>query len=190
MSVSRGALALEVAVPDSGNCFGITGGGDITLRLPVTSPARLFARTEDGTVRVTGLALADRLDSAGYVSGTLGAGTAVIHLETKKGNVEVIGLDPSKGPASSHVSAAQSLGSWTWGAKRWDRHERCEAGSRSSQRAGGGAPSRRDRSASLRGEGLPERVHLPEPQNQPVRIRSPKVYQEIRGLLSEPPTQR
>jgi hypothetical protein len=94
VSVTRGGLALEIAVPESGYCLGRTQDGSIRLRLPASSSAHLEAHTDAGTVTVTGLALADRVDSPGFVSGTLGSGTAVVRLETKRGNIEVIGLAP------------------------------------------------------------------------------------------------
>ena len=90
--VSRGALVIEVAVPDSGACVAQTGEGIIDLRLPASSSATLTARTASGTISVTGLALADRVDGTGYVFGRLGTGAATFQLETKKGNITVTGL--------------------------------------------------------------------------------------------------
>ena len=94
VSLTKGGLSLEVAVPESGVCIGKTDDGSIRLRLPAGSSARLVAHTAAGTVTVTGLALADRVDSTGFVSGKLGSGTAVVLLETRKGNIQVIGLAP------------------------------------------------------------------------------------------------
>ena len=69
-----------------------TGAGNLELRLPASTSAVVTARTGSGTVYVTGLTLAARVDSAGYVAGTLGAGTATIRLETRRGNITVTAL--------------------------------------------------------------------------------------------------
>jgi hypothetical protein len=91
VAAGRGGLGLEVAVPDSGYCLARTGEGDIVLRLPPTASARLTARTGHGIVTVSGLTLAGRIDGAGYVSGTLGAGLATVDLQTARGNITVVG---------------------------------------------------------------------------------------------------
>jgi hypothetical protein len=90
--VTQGELRLDVALPETGTCTGETGVGNITLRLPQSASAALIARTHDGSVSVTGLTLAGRVDSAGFVSGTLGSGTAPVRVETRHGDIWVSAL--------------------------------------------------------------------------------------------------
>jgi hypothetical protein len=92
VAIGSGSVALEVAVPDSGACVVSTGDGSIDVRLPAATSAVLTARTARGIVNVSGLTLAARVDSAGYVAGTLGAGAATIRLETRRGNITVTAL--------------------------------------------------------------------------------------------------
>ena len=92
LSTARGAVYVEAAVPDSGYCLAGTGEGSVELRLPASSSARIWAHTADGAVTVVGLTLADRADSTGYVSGTLGTGTAEVRLETHKGDIVIRAL--------------------------------------------------------------------------------------------------
>ena len=92
LSTERGAVYIEAAVPDSGYCLAGTGEGSVELRLPAASSARIWAHTADGAVTVIGLTLAGRADSTGFVSGTLGTGTAEVRLETLKGDIVIRAL--------------------------------------------------------------------------------------------------
>ena len=51
-------------MPDTGLCVVSTGAGNLELRLPASTSAVVTARTGSGTVYVTGLTLAARVDSA------------------------------------------------------------------------------------------------------------------------------
>jgi hypothetical protein len=92
VATSRGAVYVEAAVPDSGYCLAGTGEGDVELHLPADASARIWAHTDAGAVSVIGLTLTDRADSTGYVSGTLGTGTAAVRLTTQKGNITIRAL--------------------------------------------------------------------------------------------------
>ena len=86
----EGAIFIEAAVPDSGRAT--TGKGNIELHLPASSSVALFVMTERGAITVIGLPLMGRVDSTGFLSGTLGAGTDTIRLETKDGDITLKAL--------------------------------------------------------------------------------------------------
>ena len=92
VALSSGHILIEAAIPPSGSCTATTQSGDIELRLVPGTSATLVARALQGTVTVSGLELADRIDRTGFVSGTLGGGSAPIYLETRSGNITVKGL--------------------------------------------------------------------------------------------------
>jgi uncharacterized protein YfaP (DUF2135 family) len=83
----HGALALQVFPPVPGRCSAMTGKGGITLQVPATASATLIATTAHGTVTVTGLSLADRVDGAGSVQGRLGAGADTVRVSTADGDI-------------------------------------------------------------------------------------------------------
>jgi len=87
--VAKGSVYIEAAVPETGHCLARTGKGHIDLHLPASSSVTLIARSERGMVTVTGLVLSGRVDSTGFVGGTLGAGTDTVRLETQDGNIAV-----------------------------------------------------------------------------------------------------
>ncbi len=92
VATHRGPVQVEAAVPAVGLCGVAADTGDVALSLPASSDVTLIARTRHGTVSVGGLVLAARIDSTGFVSGTLGAGTDTVRLVTGAGNVTVSGL--------------------------------------------------------------------------------------------------
>jgi DUF4097 and DUF4098 domain-containing protein YvlB len=76
-----------MVIPDAGYCCASTGQGNITLQIPVTTSAKVYAKTGNGTITVTGLMLTPIAQEPTLVEGTIGEGTGTIRMETAAGNI-------------------------------------------------------------------------------------------------------
>jgi len=88
----QGNISIEVAIPDSGFCRGATACGNILLKIPDTTSARLSAFSHAGKVEYSNLTFANIIQKSDSLAGILGAGAGKIYLETKEGDIEIVGF--------------------------------------------------------------------------------------------------
>lgn len=87
-----GDISVLMDLPDSGYCRLSAANGDITLKIPTTTSAALYAKSGDGTVSDSGLVISNLQRLSSLVSGTLNSGQGEIYLKTQKGNVRLVGF--------------------------------------------------------------------------------------------------
>ena len=90
INTSKGNISVEIALPDSGFCRCSTSMGDIVMKLPVTTSATVYAKSNEGTVGYTNLTFSSLSQKTDFLSGTLGTGDGEIYLETQKGNIQIL----------------------------------------------------------------------------------------------------
>lgn len=89
---TQGNIKAEVALPDSGFCHLITGLGDITLSIPDTTSCTIQAIFQNGEFAYQGFEFAEESKTATEFTATIGTGLNPIFLESKKGNITIIGF--------------------------------------------------------------------------------------------------
>ena len=90
-AVTNGAIAASIALPADGRAELRVINGNIDLRIPTDSSARLTASVQNGSIATADLALTDVVSSARSLTGTLGAGGGEITLSTVNGTIRVTG---------------------------------------------------------------------------------------------------
>lgn len=90
--LESGPLTLQVAPPDDGRCWAVTGSGDVSLTIPALTNATVTLRATGGTISLSGLTLTNSVEGPGTLTGLLGAGGADIRLETKGGSIVLKGM--------------------------------------------------------------------------------------------------
>jgi len=88
----EGNISIEVAIPDSGFCRGVTACGNILLKIPDTTSSRLSAYSHSGKVGYSNLTFANTVQKSDSLAGILKDGDGEIYLETKEGDIEIIGF--------------------------------------------------------------------------------------------------
>ncbi|UCE06389.1 MAG: DUF4097 family beta strand repeat protein [bacterium] len=88
----EGNISIEVAIPDSGFCRGITACGDIFLKIPDTTSAKLSAYSHSGKVEYSNLTFANIIQKSDSLAGILEKGSGQIYLETNEGDIQIIGF--------------------------------------------------------------------------------------------------
>jgi hypothetical protein len=89
---NKGRIRIEIALPDSSHCKAGTEYGDILLTIPDQTSATISARTDFGNIIYTGLNIENLTQSYGLLTGIIGNGIGEIILETKNGNIYIIGI--------------------------------------------------------------------------------------------------
>ena len=92
LETTEGDILVEMILPQSGFCRSLTMSGDITLGIPATTSANIFAKTGAGSITTTDLNLSDMLVTDSTLSAVLDSGLAEIRLETMNGNIQIIGF--------------------------------------------------------------------------------------------------
>jgi|GEM_PF-682242 len=92
VNTSKGDIITEMIIENNGFCRCYTSEGDITVEIPSNTSATIYAITDEGAVSYSNLTISNLSESQGYLSGELSNGQGEIHLETKKGNIEIKGF--------------------------------------------------------------------------------------------------
>jgi DUF4097 and DUF4098 domain-containing protein YvlB len=87
ISSGEGNVSVEIALPVSGFCRVNVTKGDISLKVPTTTSATVYAKSNNGIVSLTGLSLTIIQQQPDFLAGTLGTGAGEIHAETNQGNI-------------------------------------------------------------------------------------------------------
>ncbi len=93
VSVDDGSINGTVTLPLSGEIMLSTFNGDIDLRIPTSTSAKLSALVEFGAITWDHLDLLNAVQTSRSLTGTLGDGTGLIDLDTRNGNIRVVGFD-------------------------------------------------------------------------------------------------
>ncbi len=92
IDLTNGSLSAEVTIADDEFIDLSAVNGNITLRIPSATNAELEARTDNGSVTLSNLALTNELITNNVVTGTLGTGAGTIDVITSNGNVTLTGF--------------------------------------------------------------------------------------------------
>ena len=92
INTRNGDISIELILNDGGFCRAFTEEGNIVITIPSSISATLFAKTYEGTITTQNFTIIDQTESQGELSGTINEGNGEIHIETKKGNIEIIGI--------------------------------------------------------------------------------------------------
>ena len=87
-----GNISVQIVLPDSGYCNVQTETGDINLQIPSSTSATLSAKTRIGTISFTNLTIDSLNQIPMSLTGSLGAGLSAITLDTKAGNITIVGF--------------------------------------------------------------------------------------------------
>jgi hypothetical protein len=93
VKTSVGDVLIEMILPDKGYCRAYTNSGNIRLKILRTASATISARTGNGSILFYNLEISDLQHDNDSLSGKLGSGTGEIYLETKSGNIEIVGFN-------------------------------------------------------------------------------------------------
>jgi hypothetical protein len=89
----QGSITLEQILPDNGFCFVKTAQGNISLKLPEQTSARVAANTSTGSLNYSGLVFTQiEEQTAKSLRATLGEGRGQITLDTVKGEIFLQGF--------------------------------------------------------------------------------------------------
>ena len=92
LTTLAGDIYVEIAMPDSGYCIAETGAGDIVVRVPQETSARIELVSQSGSVTVNNLEVNDQVEQSGSLSGVLGLGEGEITLATNRGAIVLNGF--------------------------------------------------------------------------------------------------
>ena len=87
---SNGTIDVETALPDSGFCRLASTNGSVTLRIPESTSARVYASTTNGEIRRNSLVIAGNIGRQ-EIDGRLGDGRGDINITTTNGDVILTG---------------------------------------------------------------------------------------------------
>ena len=87
ISSGVGNVSVEFALPTNGLCRVNVAKGDITLKAPTATSATVYAKSNNGTVSLTGFSITITQQQSSFLTGTLGSGAGEIHAETNQGNI-------------------------------------------------------------------------------------------------------
>jgi hypothetical protein len=93
VSVVNGSVDGTITLPPNGEIRLSTVNGDLDLRIPTSTSAELSAKVDNGTITWGNLDLMDTRDTNQSLTGRLGDGTGLIELETRNGNIDVVGFN-------------------------------------------------------------------------------------------------
>ncbi len=91
-SQANGAIYVEAVMPFGGLFDLSTANGDITLNIPTDTSADLMCLSATGRVRVYNLTISNPVQSAHFLSGTLGGGDGEIDITTANGDITLQGI--------------------------------------------------------------------------------------------------
>jgi len=91
-SCEIGSLSSDQMVLPVGGFCKVSANGTITLRIPSTTSASLFAQTTSGSVSYTNLAISNINQQQRSLKGKLGDGSGEIRLETARGDIIIDGI--------------------------------------------------------------------------------------------------
>jgi DUF4097 and DUF4098 domain-containing protein YvlB len=92
ISSGVGNVSVEFALPTNGLCRVNVTKGDITLKAPTTTSATVYAKSNNGTVSLTGFIITITQQQSNFLTGTLGSGSGEIHAETNQGTIRLQSL--------------------------------------------------------------------------------------------------
>jgi len=92
LGVTNGQVYGKVTLPIEGFCRINAVNGQIQLSIPKTTSAEFDAKVTNGTINVSNLMLKNMVSSRKSVSGILGSGQGLIHVETVNGMISVSGF--------------------------------------------------------------------------------------------------
>lgn len=93
VGVENGSVDGTVTLPPGGEIRLTTVNGDLDLRIPVSTSAELSALAGFGSITWGNLDLRNAVQTNRSLTGTLGAGTGLIDLDTWNGTIDVTGFD-------------------------------------------------------------------------------------------------
>jgi len=93
VTVENGSVFGTVNLPPGGEITLWAGNGDLDLRIPTSTSAELSARVGLGAITWDNLDITNLVHTSRSLTGTLGAGTGLVDLDTGNGNIVVTGFD-------------------------------------------------------------------------------------------------
>jgi len=93
VTVDNGSVYGTVTLPPGGEITLWVGIGDLDLRIPTSTSAELSARVGLGAITWDNLDFTNLIQTSRSLTGTLGAGTGLVDLDTGNGNIVVTGFD-------------------------------------------------------------------------------------------------
>jgi len=93
VTVENGSVYGSVTLPPGGEITLWAGNGDLDLRIPTSTSAELSARVGLGAITWNNLDFTNLVQTSRSLTGTLGAGTGLVDLDTGNGNIVVTGFD-------------------------------------------------------------------------------------------------
>jgi hypothetical protein len=93
VKTSVGDVLIEMILPENGYCRAFSASGNVKLEIHNTASAIISAKAENGSIIFYNLEISDLEQSNGSLSGKLGSGAGEIYLETKSGDIEIVGFN-------------------------------------------------------------------------------------------------
>ena len=90
-SQANGTIDVDVVMPAGGLVDLSTANGDISLTIPTDTSATIRCLSATGRIRTYDLTISNPVQSAHFLSGTLGAGNGEIDITTANGDITVQG---------------------------------------------------------------------------------------------------
>lgn len=88
----NGAIVADVSVGSGGVLNFVATNGDITVRIPASTSARLSAGIVNGRIDVSGLTLHDVEQTSSSLDARLGDGDGTIFVRTANGRIHIVGI--------------------------------------------------------------------------------------------------